>query len=419
MVKWCNHWLDRKDDSGNFLRLWASKKDDSFAHCHICSCDLKFSALGIHALLQHAAKPKHSTKADVRFSNTVRHLAPRAEASSSASTSSASSTLLFDLSLSDKVTAAETTWLFKVAENDLSLRDADRTPSLFQKMFPDSAIANKFAMSRQKASYTISDGIGPFLEKEIIEDVRKSDACFTLMYDETTTSQTKKQMDLLFRYWSNTENKVVTKYFSSLFFGRAKADEIVAMLKELQETKQLPWRKLFNISTDGPNINKAIWRILNDDLKEQGLNGLLPFLPCTLHLIHNGFKKMLDVLGEDVTTMVFDLHAWFKNHPCKQEDFITLSDCTQSENEALFLRHVITRWLTLTPTLKKILERWSDAKKYFMEFLPQHKEYKQSLKRNERYKRISACFQLKEQVSYTGSQLCCLLMFGFSTYYSL
>ena len=166
-----------------------------------------------------------------------------------------------------------------------------------------------------------------------------------------------KQMDLLLRYWSDTESKVVTKYFSSFFFGRAKANDIVDMLKTLQESEQLPWRKLFNISTDGSNINKAIWRLLNDDLREQGYNGLVPFLPCTLHIIHNGFKKILDVLGEEVTTLVLDLHAWFKNHPCKQEDFINLAECTVGGNEALFLRHVVTRWLTLTATLERILQR--------------------------------------------------------------
>ena len=73
-------------------------------------------------------------------------------------------------------------------------------------------------MSRQKAFYTVSDGIGPLLEKKIIEGICKSEACFTLMYDETTTTQNKKQINILLRYWSNEENKVVTKYFSSSFF---------------------------------------------------------------------------------------------------------------------------------------------------------------------------------------------------------
>ena len=114
---------------------------------------------------------------------------------------------------------------------------------------------------------------------------------------------------------------------------------------------------------------------------------------------------MLDLLGEDVTALVFDLHAWFKNHPCKQEDFVKVAECCiENKNEALFVQHVITQWLTLTPTLRRILERWSAAKTYFLEFLPQQNDYKQTLKKNERYKRISACFQVKEQVS--TKQLC-------------
>ena len=170
MVKWCSDWLnsDKKDCSGNFLRLWASNKSDTSAHCHICSCDLKFVSLRIQALLQHAASPKHKTKADIRFSNTVWDLAPHPQPFSI--TSCAPPIVVLNLSLSDKVTAAVTSWLFKVDGNNLSLlREMGRTPLLFQRMFSDRAIANKFTMSRQKASYTVSDGIGPLLEKKLLK----------------------------------------------------------------------------------------------------------------------------------------------------------------------------------------------------------------------------------------------------------
>ena len=41
-----------------------------------------------------------------------------------------------------------------------------------------------------------------------------------------------------------------------------------------------------------------------------------------------------------------------------------------SRNEALFYRHVETRWLTLVPALMKAEERWDESKKYFMDYLP-------------------------------------------------
>ena len=38
------------------------------------------------------------------------------------------------------------------------------------------------------------------------------------------------------------------------------------------EKYNLPWGCLFNISTDGPNINKAIWRLLNEKLCSNDFN---------------------------------------------------------------------------------------------------------------------------------------------------
>ena len=86
------------------------------------------------------------------------------------------------------------------------------------------------------------------------------------------------------------------------------------MLASLQhnEKNNLPWGCLFNISTDGPNINKSIWKLLNEEFCSNGFNGLLPFISCTLHTVHNAFRKAIMVLGEDAKQLVFDLHAWFK-----------------------------------------------------------------------------------------------------------
>nr|XP_047145416.1 uncharacterized protein LOC124818488 [Hydra vulgaris] len=139
------------------------------------------------------------------------------------------------------------------------------------------------------------------------------------MFNETTTSQQRKQMDLLCLFRSEVENQVVTKYLTSLFFGRATAEDVKTMLADLHHNERfyLPRDRLFNISADGPNINKAIWRLLNADLHSNGFNGLLPFVSCTLHTVHNAFRKAIDVVGEDAEQLAFDLHTWFTNAPCK------------------------------------------------------------------------------------------------------
>ena len=107
------------------------------------------------------------------------------------------------------------------------------------------------------------------LVKEICNGVRNSTSTFTLMFDETTIKQ-KKQMDVLLRYFSETTNLVETRYLYllSYFFARAPADFVVGKFQDLQNDKEYntPWERLFNISSDGPNINKSIWQLLSDSL---------------------------------------------------------------------------------------------------------------------------------------------------------
>ena len=80
--------------------------------------------------------------------------------------------------------------------------------------------------------------------------------------------------------------------------------------------------------------------------------------------------------GDDCEQLAFDLHAWFKLSPCKQEHFRSLSENTNINEASLFLRHVNSRWLTLVSALEKMIARWDDAKTYFLNYLPAQKEYK-------------------------------------------
>ena len=113
-------------------------------------------------------------------------------------------------------------------------------------------------------------------------------------------------------------NLVVTKYLRSLNFYRAGATDLASMILDVIDGDEhdIDWRKLFFLSSDGPNINKAVYRNLNDNLKERGFEGLAPLIVCSLHTMHNAFRKGSNVggFGEMAEQLAFDLHAWFKVH---------------------------------------------------------------------------------------------------------
>ena len=124
--------------------------------------------------------------------------------------------------LNEAVTESEIFLLFKLAEEDWSFSSCDRLDQLFAWMFPGSDVAEKFDVGHTKASYSVRHGLGPVVLNELVKDINTSGNMVTLMLDETT-KQVVKQMDFLVRYWSETDQSVVTRYLDSRFFGHAKA----------------------------------------------------------------------------------------------------------------------------------------------------------------------------------------------------
>ena len=121
-------------------------------------------------------------------------------------------------------------------------------------------------------------------------------------------------MDILLRFWDEDGNQVVIKYLTSIHFVIAKAVGITEMLLKLKEEEgfSVPLSWLCNTSTDGPNINKAIFRNLDENLKEMWFKELLKFLNSPFHIMHNALRKLIISLGETAGQLAFDFHAWFK-----------------------------------------------------------------------------------------------------------
>lgn len=81
-------------------------------------------------------------------------------------------------------------------------------------MFSDGKIAEKFELSRS-ASYMIAYDMGPYFQETIVEKIIASKLPFYLHFDETSTSQKKKQVDFVVQIWTVTHDEVWICYFTS------------------------------------------------------------------------------------------------------------------------------------------------------------------------------------------------------------
>ena len=61
-----------------------------------------------------------------------------------------------------------------------------------------------------------------------------------------------------------------TRYIDFKIFGHAKAEDLCDKVIDVMQENGLDFKLFFNISSDGPNINKLLWSILNEQMRSLG-----------------------------------------------------------------------------------------------------------------------------------------------------
>lgn len=354
-------WLEQTDVDGHKISDWgrACKTSKYKAFCILCMKKISIDNSGLPQLVQHSKGGKHKARYKAKFSQTQRHYTLASSSNNTVRKGEGQAPVdrnvaVQDLSMQEKVLTAEALWAMKTAACDYSFASSDGTPQLFQKMFPGE-VSDSFTMSRTKVSYLISDGLGPYFRTKLCQDVVNSGNGYTIQYDETGNSQGRKQCDILIRYWSEEKSEISVRFLQTLFFGHAKGHDVAKkILDSLQESGyHLPLSGLISLSSDGPNVNKTIWTTINTALVDEGLPGLMPFIPCTIHVVHNAFRAGINAYGEASEELALDLFYWLKSSPCCREDYGNVLQELGLADE-LFIRHVQSRWLTLIPAWKEL-----------------------------------------------------------------
>ena len=160
------------------------------------------------------------------------------------------------------------------------------------------------------------------------------------------------------RYYLDNHNEVRVRFLKAAVFGHAYAESVA---NELCET--LPLKCLLSLSSDGPNVNKAIKTIINSKLKAN-YQRAVDIGPCQLHVIHNSFRKGVEGYGSEVENLCIDIYYFFKLSPPRREDY---ADVQQKLNldEFVFLWHVQSWWLSLIPAIERVMKQFPALKEYF------------------------------------------------------
>ena len=104
-----------------------------------------------------------------------------------------------------------------------------------------------------KLAYYITFGLAPYFHNNLL---RSALTCSRIVvcFDEAMNQVAQRgQMDVVIRYWNNTENVVSTSYFGSAFMGHATSDDLLKSFKSA--IAELPMSSVMQMSMHGPSVN--------------------------------------------------------------------------------------------------------------------------------------------------------------------
>ena len=167
---------------------------------------------------------------------------------------------------------------------------------------------------------------------------------------------------------------------------RIQNSEIIA--RYLKDSVQnLTKEKLIILDSDGPNVNKAVWNLMNNDMFKCRSKGLLNIGTCNLHVVNNSFVLALSEFGSDASEFAIEVYYFFHTEPVRREDYKRTHHLKKVPKHR-FIKHSSIRWLTLKRSVMRLDEQWPAFTEYFLKFLPNKPGASKSVLTSVRYTSI-------------------------------
>lgn len=344
--KFLASWNEKDDEQGYKIREWATKAQsrDNEAYCKVCMCNIDVSQKGFQAVTQHASTIKYRKNITAQKSvGQMRLMSIGASSSSAAGVLNEKSSILQLYNVRDQTTRAESIWTMKSVASNFNASSCYDLKNTFQAMFGLSNAIQNFSLGRTKITYRITEALASYFKNEQRKEI--GDSYFTLLYDETTNAAGRKELHTPICYWCESTNYVVTQHLETFFLGKARCDDL-KKLNKVMSNVSLPSSNLLMLGSDGPNVNKAVLKKMDQELLKSRKKGLINIGTCNIHTTHNAFRKSMQELDENASDLLFFLHDFFNGWLEIWEDF-----CVVLEKHDLpfyhFLRHVPQCWLTI------------------------------------------------------------------------
>lgn len=401
-TKFQDNWLKKDDSNGTKIKDWARKipSEPYSCECFICNRKIKVNK-GFPKLTQHSSTAVHKKNfAQAKSQTTIRvevlqknteestpsmvHATEPSEHDSSQKVHTAKKVIQTTKPSADaakKVThamslhnpredaiKAELLWCLEIIASKSSVASCSGKRELFNVMFPEGVPAT-FSLSASKASYLITDALGPYFKNELLKEIQDKNKKVTIQFDETSNVKTKKELQIRIIYWSDLLGLIVNRHLETRFIERGNAATIFENLENSLDSNRLLQKQILTLARDGPNVNKTVFNKFQEKNKLLNIQPLVDIGSCTIHTIHNAFLKGLESLSIDISDFIIKVYYFFHHKDLRWSNYQKVQQNLNLPAHS-FEKHISTRWLTMGPAADRILEQWTGLEEYFLKFIP-------------------------------------------------
>lgn len=158
-------WFKKKDSKGRIYSLWLKKETEKTVSCKICSKSLNISYTEFKTIQLHEESQMHKKNDKIKLENQT-HLSAEKPTEIQEKDTITKSVFI----LEQEVIKAELLWVLKIVLSDFSAASSDDIRNIFNAMIPGE-ISSKFSMGRIKVEHFLTEAIGPYSYKYLLQDM--------------------------------------------------------------------------------------------------------------------------------------------------------------------------------------------------------------------------------------------------------
>ena len=328
-----------------FIKLDGLGKDGTKVVCQQCNAHFSVSHGGRSDINQHLQSQKHQEAAKAM-----------------ASTGNISSYFVThsDDTESRKIAAIEAVIAYHGVRHGQSFRANDCLSKLIK-----TTVEPKFSSARTKSQAIICNVLAPHVMTEVIEELHEVKSV-TLSLDASNKKDIKL-FPIIVRYFL-PNRETVNKIIDFVSLPGETSDLQCYMLKKVIQKFNLR-NNIVALCADNTNTNfggcrrlgkNNVWRKLEAELERKIIG-----IGCGAHIIHNCLQCAVDCLPIDIECFAVKVCKYFYIYSVRVEELKSFCEFAEN-NYNKVLQHGNTRFLSLGPSIERILSMFDGLRAYFL-----------------------------------------------------